>query len=489
MKRIRIIFILLLVAVIFIFKTNVYAASCSLSVSSTSVYVGDTFTVTAKVNAAAAWNVHVTASGPVSGCVINQADASSDALDTNKTFNVTCTATNTGTIVVNLTGDVTSAADGNAVGISGTKNVTVTTKPNTNNNNNNNNNNSNNTNNNTNNNNNQQDDGKSKNNNLKELSIEGYDIVKVDNNNYTLTVPNDVTNVVVKATAEDSKAKVTGTGNQMINVGENNIEEVVIAENGSQNKINIKVTRKDGYYLEDLDSALNKNTSDDINIVINYDAVLSETDMSKIKTSNKTVKLNFYNGSKLMYVWTIDGSKIDSNNSFITTLSYETDNKKEILKLSNYADGMYLSLKDNNNAPKGSKIKIYVGHKYTDGDIVNVYSYTSGKEELDLVKEKIKVENGYIEFTTNGSNDYFFTMSNVPKTSNEISTNDNTFSIKDLVLLGTLGLLIIVIIIAILVLLKKKKNKDNKEEIIDFTPDISVSNDSTDFIDLNQSNM
>ena len=82
MKRIRIIFILLLVAVIFIFKTNVYAASCSLSVSSTSVYVGDTFTVTAKVNAAAAWNVHVTASGPVSGCVINQADASSDETPT-----------------------------------------------------------------------------------------------------------------------------------------------------------------------------------------------------------------------------------------------------------------------------------------------------------------------------------------------------------------------------------------------------------------------
>ena len=32
------------------------------------------------------------------------------------------------------------------------------------------------------------------------------------------------------------------------------------------NKINIKVTRKDGYYLEDLDSILNNNKITDINI-------------------------------------------------------------------------------------------------------------------------------------------------------------------------------------------------------------------------------
>ena len=66
----------------------------------------------------------------------------------------------------------------------------------------------------------------SKNNNIKSLSVDGYELVKIDNNNYTLSVGNDVTSINVNATAEDGKAKVSGTGTHEINVGENNIEVV-----------------------------------------------------------------------------------------------------------------------------------------------------------------------------------------------------------------------------------------------------------------------
>ena len=266
MKKVK--YLIISLISIFAFNINVFAASGSLSVSSSSVYVGDKFTVKVNVSSAAAWNVHVSASGPVSGCSINQADATADARDTNKTFSATCTAKGTGTITITLSGDVTSASDGNAVNVSGSRSVTVSNRPTPPSNNNNNNNNNNNTPSN-NNNNNQTTDNRSKNNNIKELSIEGYDLTKVDNNNYTLSVPNDVTSINIKATAEDSKSKVTGAGRHDINVGENNIEVIVTAENGSQNKINIKVTRKDGYYLEDLDAVLKNNKIDDINITIN----------------------------------------------------------------------------------------------------------------------------------------------------------------------------------------------------------------------------
>ena len=88
MKKLKL--LLLSLISIFVFKINVYAASGSLSVSSGSVYVGDNFTVTANVNSAASWNIHVSSSGPVSGCSIVQADATADALDTNKTFTANC---------------------------------------------------------------------------------------------------------------------------------------------------------------------------------------------------------------------------------------------------------------------------------------------------------------------------------------------------------------------------------------------------------------
>ena len=74
-------------------------------------------------------------------------------------------------------------------------------------------------------------------------------------------------------------------GTHDINVGENNIEVIVTAENGSQNKINIKVTRKDGYYLEDLDSALKNNKTDDINVIIKSDTTTSEESFSILLNS------------------------------------------------------------------------------------------------------------------------------------------------------------------------------------------------------------
>jgi hypothetical protein len=127
MKKIK--WLLVALATSSAFSMNAFAASGNLSVSSGSVYVGDSFTATVKINSAAAWNVHVSASGPVSGCTINQANATDDALDTNTTFSTTCTATGKGTITLVLSGDVTSASNGNAVNISGSKTVTVADKP------------------------------------------------------------------------------------------------------------------------------------------------------------------------------------------------------------------------------------------------------------------------------------------------------------------------------------------------------------------------
>lgn len=108
---------------------NVNAASANLSVSSSSIYSGESFTAYVNMNGAAAWNLHVAATGPVSGCKLDIADATLDALDTNKSFPVTCTSTGVGTITITLSGDVTSANDGNAVNVSGNASVIVTNKP------------------------------------------------------------------------------------------------------------------------------------------------------------------------------------------------------------------------------------------------------------------------------------------------------------------------------------------------------------------------
>ena len=413
MKKIKMLLILLIS--IFTFNLSVFAANGNLQVSSGSVFVGDSFTVSANISSAAAWNVHVSARGPVSGCVINQADATADAMDTNKTFSATCTATGEGVITVVLSGDVTSASDGIAVGISGSRAVNVSKRPaqpnNSNNPNNNNNNNTINNNNNVSNNANNNVNDKSNNNNIKELSVDGYSLVKVDANNYTLSVPNDISSINVKAIAEDSKATVTGAGNHQLSVGENNIEIVVTSESGLQNKINIKVTRKDGFYLEDLDSLLNNDKIDDINIIINNDTTISSQHLEKIKKSKKTVKFNYYNDDKhLVYSWIIDGTKLKNTNDLLTTITFESENKKNILRLANYCDGIFINVKQLNNFKEGIKIKLFVGNKYDKNDKVNVYSYVKSNDKLNLVKSKVKVDDGYIEFDSGDASDYLITM-------------------------------------------------------------------------------
>ena len=450
---------------IFIFNIYVNAASANLSVSSNSAYVGDTFTVSVNVSSSAAWNIHVSSSGPVSGCSIVQADATADALDTNKTFTASCTATGEGVVTISLSGDVTSALDGNAVGISGSKTVSISKRPSTpttpttpttpstpttptnpNQNTNNNNNNKE-----------EKKEDKSKNNNLKDISVDGYNLTKVDNNNYTLSVSNDVASINIKASAEDSKAKLTGDGKHDIKVGDNNIELTITSESGDVNKINIKVTRKDAFYLDDIDNALKSNN--DINININSDSRLSSQDLTKIKNSGKEVKLNYYDENKeLLYSWILDGSKINDFDELLTKVSFKSENEKEIKKLSNYADGIYVSLSNKGKIPSGTKLRIKVKDKYSDKDKVNVYYYD--KDKLTVVKEGIEVKDGYIEFDVKDNNDYFITMSKINNSVKVEKSNNSS------ILLLALSIILICIIIAIILfILKNKKQKEKDSNV------------------------
>jgi hypothetical protein len=451
MKKISLLVVLIIS--IFVFDLRVFGATTTLSVSSNTVTVGDSFTVYANMKSAAAWNIHVTSSGPVSGCSINQADSTEDALDTSKTFSATCTATGEGTIVITLSGDVISSSDENSVIISGSTKVTVNKKvvsstPSTSNA-------SVNSNTSVNSN-----DNLSTNNNIKNIEVEGYDLVKVDSNNYNLSVSNNITSVNVKVTAEDNDAKVSGDGTHEISVGENNIEVIVTAPSGAENKINIKVTRKDGYYLEDLSSVLKNNSIKDINIIIDDDSKLTTEDLANIKQSKKTVNLNYYDENKnLIYSWIIKGTKIDDVNEFLTSISYTLDYPKEVGSLSNYASGLYLTIKQEGNIPNGVKLKLYVGDKFDSGSLVNVYYYDKDNDKLGLSQSDLMVTDGYVELLGDKGANYLITMA---KIDNEIETNVTTNNIfKKLFIIET-AIVIGGVIVCGVKKIKEKKKKVNQ---------------------------
>ena len=298
-------------------------------------------------------------------------------------------------------------------------------------------------------------DNLSTNNNLKDLSVEGYELVKADNNNYSLTVSNLTTNININAQAEDEKATVTGTGNHTLNVGENKFEIIITSESGDQNKINIVITRKDGYYLEDLNELLEDKELNNIQIIIDDDTKITTEILDNIKESKKTVNFDYYDDNKkLLYSWIIDGEKIKDSKEFLTTISYTSEYIKEISKLSNYADGLYINFKHTGVLPEGIRIKLYVGDKFKNGNIVNIYNYNENKKTLDLFRDKVIVNDEYIEFDIERPSNYFVTMSNVAEAKEDSSA---IYLILSIVLI----LEYIIIVILVIYVIKKKKKKKN----------------------------
>lgn len=87
---------------------------------------------------------------------------------------------------------------------------------------------------------------KSSNANLSDLGITPHDFTgfKYGTTSYKVTVPEDTETVEVYAKTQDSKAKVAGTGKKNLEKGENKVEVVVTAEDGTKKTYTINIVRE-----------------------------------------------------------------------------------------------------------------------------------------------------------------------------------------------------------------------------------------------------
>ena len=146
---------------------------------------------------------------------------------------------------------------------------------------------------------------KNSNNNLSNLSIDGYDIDFASNKtSYQLTVEYEVNQINIKASTEDSTARVSGTGTKDLNLYTNTFNIVVTAENGSRKTYTIEVIRKDiDGNIKELatDNTLSSITITDYNInfnpeILEYTILLNEAVIPEINAlatdTNATVTVN-----------------------------------------------------------------------------------------------------------------------------------------------------------------------------------------------------
>ena len=472
MKKINL--LITLIVLMFVSRLTVMAASATLSVSSDSVEVGDSFTVSVKMVDAAAWDVKVNAVGPVDDCKINDVNATDDGKNTSKTFSTTCTTNGVGTVTLTLSGDITTVigdidsgnfSDENKT-ISGNVAVTVKektipeTKPVTPTNND------------------DKKEEKSTNNKLKDLVVEGHSLEKVDDSNYTLTVLNNVSSVNIKVTPEDAKSKVTGDGNKELKVGENLFEIVITSESGKKNKITLKITRKDGYELKDLEEILKDDKLDAIDITIDSNSIISKDILSKIKDSKKKIVFNYYDDNKkVLYSVTIDGSKVQDVSDLDIGILNKSENSDIITKLSNNAVGLQISIK--NKLPNGTLIKMYVGDKFKNGEIVKVYYYDKDNNKLKVLNSGLRVTNGYIEFAPEEYSDYLIAKELSGDTTCTDKGNKTILILIILVIL--LAIAFITVSTILLIKIRKDKRITNKDNYTNQKSDKDILINDSDY--------
>lgn len=465
MKKVKIILIILITFLAFNYNVNA-AGSATLNVSTSSVYVGDSFTASVTVYGAA-WNIHVSASGPVTGCSINEGDATSDANDATKTFSTTCTTTGTGTVTLTLSGDVTSAADGNFVTASGSRSVNVVARPS------------------------QpvnpgggggggytptpqpqqpqqQDNSnKSSNTNLKSLNVKGYTLKKETDGTYSLTVNKNTSSIIVEAVAEDSKTSITNNGENKLNIGKNTIEITLTAENGATKKYYIVVTRNDKDTITDLESLL-KRDNKELTIDIKQGDILSSGNLNGLKKTNKNLVLQYLVDKQLIYGWTIKGNGLSNFNDFDTTVTINRNIPYYIDQITDNADGLYFKVSKSNNYANGLLLKLFVGDLYKDKTLLNVYLFDSNK--LEFYATKVDVKDGYIEFPINKGVEFIVTDKTIDTsvviTGSNIGVQENdSFEVYYYVAI----IVIIVLLSIVIAKIKGNLDKKKKQDMLDKT--------------------
>ena len=293
MKKLK--YLILSFIVLFLTIPNVKAAGIYTSAST--VYPGQSFTASVTVNAAA-WNVRISSTGPVSGCSIIDADASSTAMNISKTVSTTCTATGIGTIIISLSGDYAIDSDpDNAIGLGGSATVQVVQQPapqpqpqpqqpsrpqqptNP-----------------------QPAIPKSDNNYLKSLSVEGCSIEPKFNKDTLEYSCKDllINEVEIKAEVEDSKSQISGLGKKELFNGDNHFEVAVTSESGQTrvyklliNKRNIPSTKILKLTLGDKDYKI-----DDEIILFGLPAGTEKIDL-KVTTDSTTANVNITGNDQL----------------------------------------------------------------------------------------------------------------------------------------------------------------------------------------------
>lgn len=198
---------------------------------------------------------------------------------------------------------------------------------------------------------------KSSNANLSDLGIKPHDFsgFKSATTSYEVAVPEDTDSVEVYAKTQDTKAKITGAGKKKLEKGENKVEVVVTAEDGTQKTYAINIIRE----------------------------VKQEQEQEKVEDSDEqTNKVEEGNGLVELKIANVNLSPEFKTDIYEYTAKYIGENTKLEVEAKTTDESYVVEVIGNENLQEGENtITILVSGK--NGDNVATYQVTVNKSLVD----------------------------------------------------------------------------------------------------------
>lgn len=419
--------------------SNLLALSASISVSSSAskVVVGNTFSVTIKVSSSTAlgsWEFTPSYDKNLFKLVSGESPAvgyASNSSTKSKSYSYKFKAISNGTGKISVKSYGVYAYNESKLSVSvSSKSVTVITKS-------------------------QQEASYSKNNNLKSLKIDGLKLspsFSKYTTKYKATAESNTTKINIKAYAEDSKSKVSGTGTKKVSEGENKFNITVKAENGTTKTYTVIVNVIDPKPIE--------VTVNDIK----YTVVKRESNLDKISDfKSSTTKINDQS-IPCLYNETNDYTLVGLKNSDgdISMFLYDKQNNTyslyEDAKLSQM--NIYPLEIEDSFKPNEKRTQIKIDDVDFDAImlsasglyIVKARDLDNATDEYYEYDEKTNTLIRYIEVENDTEDDY-------------TSKDEQILKYKKMMVLLSIETIVVILILICILIGKMKKNKRRKQRL------------------------
>ena len=278
---------------------------------------------------------------------------------------------------------------------------------------------------------------------LKSISINNLVVNLSDEKKVIYTgIYDNSTRLDLETQAESRTAEVKTEGNRTLKTGLNEIKITVTENNEETTEYKIIAYK--------LPSAVSINSLN--NITSTSDNMYYNTGASSVdKITASQLKYLSNNNYKLYY------NAVDFYNGLIYQVLIDNPKEKEEIEVS------FLKQEDPTPTYKtklgeGFEMMLFVGDAYPDDQAVKIYTYNE-EGKYKLLTDGVKVKNGYINFKTNGDENYVFTIDSLIQNEGPVTAFINKY--KTYLLGGIAGLVVLILLFR---LIKQQKAKKNKNE-------------------------